>query len=135
MYSIFFCARFFPPENYLLPPKLWETNILLTPVRDWTGFIASYVIHDLSLPSCFFFFLIYLLLVVLGLHCCAWASSSCSEGQLIFSAVHGLFIVVAPLRCRAQVLGTRASVVAAHGLGSSSLRALERGLSSCGSRA
>ena len=134
MYSIFFCACFFPSENYLLPPKLWETNILFIPVRDWTGFIASYVIRGLVYHH-FFFFLIYLLLVVLGLHCCAWASSSCSEGQLIFSAVHGLFIVVAPLRCRAQVLGTGASVVAAHGLGSSSLRALERGLSSCGSRA
>ena len=42
-------------------------------------------------------------MAVLGLHCCAWAFSSCGEQGLLFVAVHGLLIVVA-------------SVVAEHGL-------------------
>ena len=37
--------------------------------------------------------------------------------------------------CRAQALGTWASVVVAHGLSSCGSRALERRLSSCGARA
>ena len=50
----------------------------------------------------FFFFLfkiyfIYLFLAVLGLRCCAWAFSSCSERGLLFVAVHRLLIAVASL--------------------------------------
>ena len=48
----------------------------------------------------FFFFLnkfIYLLLAVLGLHCCARAFSSCSERGLLFVAVRGLLTAVASL--------------------------------------
>ena len=37
----------------------------------------------------------YLLLAVLGLHCCVRAFSSCDERGLVFVAVHGLLIVVA----------------------------------------
>ena len=49
--------------------------------------------------SCFFFnFLkIYLLLAVLGLHCCEGAFSSCSERGLLFIVVRGLLIAVASL--------------------------------------
>ena len=49
---------------------------------------------------------IYLFLPVLGLHCCAWASPSCSELRLLFVAVHGLLIgvafLVASMGSRAQ---------------------------------
>ena len=52
----------------------------------------------------FFFFpppriplFIYLFLAVLGLRCCAWAFSSCSEQGLLFVAVRGLLIAVASL--------------------------------------
>ena len=48
-------------------------------------------------------------------HCGAWASHCCG-----FSC------------CRAQALGARTSVVAAHGLSSCGSRALEHRLSSCG---
>ena len=41
--------------------------------------------------------LIYLFLAALGLHCCVWAFSSCSEWGLLFIAVHGLLIAVASL--------------------------------------
>ena len=41
--------------------------------------------------------IIYLFLAALGLHCCAWASSSCGEQGLLFVVVHGLLIVVASL--------------------------------------
>ena len=49
----------------------------------------------------FLFFLInefiYLVLAALGLHCCAWVFSSCGEQGLLFVAVRGLLIAVAPL--------------------------------------
>ena len=69
----------------------------------------------------------------------------------VFVAAHGLSLVAASggyssLRCTcfslcgfscrgAQALGARASVVVARGLTSCDLRALERRLSSCGTRA
>ena len=43
----------------------------------------------------FFNFLKFLF--ALGLHCCTWAFSSCSERGLLFLAVRGLLIVVASL--------------------------------------
>ena len=48
---------------------------------------------------------------------CARAFSSCGERGLLFVAVHGLLIVVASC-CKARALGTRVSVVVAHGLSS-----------------
>ena len=50
--------------------------------------------------SLFFFFFnkfIYLFLAELGLHCCAWAFSTCSKQGLLFVAVRGLLIAVASL--------------------------------------
>ena len=44
-----------------------------------------------------FIYLIYLFLAVLGLRCCAWAFSSCSEWGLLFVVVRGLLIAVASL--------------------------------------
>ena len=57
---------------------------------------------SLSIPLKYYFFkkfiyFIYLFLATLGLHCCAQAFSSCCERGLLFLAVHGLLIVVAPL--------------------------------------
>ena len=52
----------------------------------------------------FFYKFIYLILAVLGLHCCAWDFSTYGERGLLFVAVHGLLIAVAS-RCRAQALG------------------------------
>ena len=43
------------------------------------------------------FFLIYLFLAALGLHCCARAFSSCGERGLLFTVVRGLLIAVASL--------------------------------------
>ena len=40
---------------------------------------------------------IYLFLDALGLHCCAWAFSSCDERGLLFVAVRGLLIAVSSL--------------------------------------
>ena len=79
-------------------------------------------------------------MAVLGLHCCAWAFSSCIERGLLFVVVHGLLIAVAShcgsfSCCGAWAPGSRASVVVACGLSSCGLRALERRLSSCGARA
>ena len=42
-------------------------------------------------------YFIYLFLVALGIRCCAWAFSSCSEQGLLFVAVHRLLIAVASL--------------------------------------
>ena len=66
---------------------------------------------------------IYLFLAALGLLCCARSFSSCGERGLLFTAVHGLLIVVASLCCGAQAVGTQASVVVACGLSSCGVRA------------
>ena len=55
-------------------------------------------------------------MTALGLHCCAWAFSSCDEQGLLFIAVCRLLIVVASLCCGARALGVQASVVVVHGL-------------------
>ena len=81
----------------------------------------------------FFFFLIYfiyLFFTALGLHCCAWAFSSCGERGLLFVVVCGLPIAVTC--CGAWALGTQASVVVACGLSSCGSWALECKLGSCG---
>ena len=45
----------------------------------------------------YFKFHLFLFLAVLGLRCCAWAFSSCSEQGLLLVAVHRLLIAVASL--------------------------------------
>ena len=67
----------------------------------------------------------YYFLAELGLRCCVWAFSSCSERGLLFVALSRLLIAVASLCCRAQALGTQAAVVVARGLSSCGSRALE----------
>ena len=44
-----------------------------------------------------YLFFVYLFLAVLGLHCGAWAFSSCRERGLLFVAVRGLLMAVASL--------------------------------------
>ena len=59
----------------------------------------------------------YLFLAALGLRCCARAFSSCGELGLLFVAVRRLPIHCGGFFCcGAWALGTRASVVVAHGL-------------------
>ena len=45
----------------------------------------------------FKFLFIYLFLAALGLHCCAWAFSSCGERGLLFVALHRRLTAVASL--------------------------------------
>ena len=61
-----------------------------------------------------FIYFIYLFLTAVGLHCCAWAFSSCGERELLFVVVRGLLIAVAS-RCGAWALGAWASVIVARG--------------------
>ena len=44
-----------------------------------------------------FYLFIYLFLAELGLRCCVWAFSSCSEWGLLLVALHRLLIEVASL--------------------------------------
>ena len=73
-------------------------------------------------------------MAVLCLCCFVWAFPSCGKWGLLFIGICRLFIVVASHVGRAQALGAWASVVVAHGLSSCVSRALELGLSSCGTR-
>ena len=66
---------------------------------------------------------IYLFLALLGLHCFAWAFSSCGEPGLFFVVVCGLLIVVASLVLEHRLQGEQASAVVAHSLGSCGTRA------------
>ena len=59
--------------------------------------IGRWIFFFKDFPFIYLFFKIYLFLAVLGLRCCVWAFSSCSEQGLLFVAVHGLLIVVASL--------------------------------------
>ena len=86
----------------------------------------------------FFFKKIYLFYLFIfgcvGSSCCAWAFSSCSKWGLLFVVVHGLLIAVAShcsgFSCYgARALGTRASVVVAHGLQSTGSVVVAHGLS------
>ena len=73
----------------------------------------------ISSISCHFLnFLIYLFLAVLGLRCWAQAFSGCGERGLLSSCSVQASHHCGVSRCRAQALGTRASVVAALGLSS-----------------
>ena len=79
-------------------------------VRWWSSFIL------------FFFFLINLFLAVLGLHCCVWALSSCSEQGPLLAAVHRPLIAVASpavehglQACGSQQSCHVGSAVVAHG--------------------
>ena len=62
---------------------------------------------------------------MLGLCCCTQAFSSCREPRQLLVVVHRLLIAVASF-CLAQAVGTRASVVKAHRLGSCGSQVLER---------
>ena len=77
---------------FLLLKSSHSVSLSLTFHSDWEGFFS----FSISLVG-FFFFLIFLFLAVLGLRCCARASSTCGEQGLLFVVVHGLLIAVAPL--------------------------------------
>ena len=90
----------------------------------WSCFVAMYF-FTLYLKNKYIstFFLTYLILVALGLHCCVQVSLAAG---LLFVAVHGLLY-------GAQALNTQASVVVAHRLSSCGSWALEcSDSSSCG---
>ena len=61
------------------------------------------------------YFLFYLFLAVLGLHCCSWTLSSFDKWRLFFSAVYKLLIAVASLVAQHK-LQAHASVAVMHWL-------------------
>ena len=103
------------------------------------------LLHECTTVSgwvfCFLILFIYLL-AALGLRCCTWAFSSCGKWGLLFVAVCRLPIAVASLVAEhglqargLQQLWHAGSVVVVCGLSSCGLRAPERRLRSCGTRA
>ena len=80
-------------------------------------------------------FIIYLFLAALGLHCCTQAFSSCSEWGLLFVAVCRILIAVASLVPEHGLQACGLQELWHTGLSSCVSRALERRLSSCGTRA
>ena len=77
-----------------------------------------------------FYLFMYLLLVVLGLPCYAWAVSGCSTWGLLSRCSVWASSCDVFSCCRAQALGTQASVDTAGGLNSCGSWATDRGLSS-----
>ena len=59
-------------------------------------FFSDFFFYTFFFMSSIYLF-IYLFLAVLGLCCCTWAFSSCSERGQLFIAVRGLLIAVASL--------------------------------------
>ena len=74
------CGKIFKRKSMAL---YWPGSVLFILVDDC---------HPSHLPS--------LVLVTLGLHCRVQAFSSCGEWGLLFTAVHGLLIAVAPLAAK-----------------------------------
>ena len=72
-------------QEIILPPLGIENSYSLGLISDTKTY------WQLSLTHNFFF------LAALGLRCCTWAFSSCSEQGLFFVAGHGLLIAVVPL--------------------------------------
>ena len=58
-------------------------------------FRSIFIYLLIYLNEVLFFFNLFL--AMLGLHCCAWAFSSCSKRELLFVEVRGLLIAVASL--------------------------------------
>ena len=103
----------------LMPPKASACNYTEASTETWRPLVCITFSHllfkmnfgiisqcgDIIFPHLFklffcisFFFLIYFIYLfsaVLGLHCCTWAFSSCSELGLLFVAVRRLLTAVA----------------------------------------
>ena len=106
-------SKVIPPLKSGRTPKLHRVDLFCTSLC--FIFHGKYISRDLpnlnkitepQQASFYFFFnfiYLFLFLAVLGLHCCAWAFSSCGKRGLLFVAVHGLLTEVA-------------SLVVAHGL-------------------
>ena len=95
---------------------------------------ADQACSDHNLAELLFLFYLFYFLLCWVFVAARRLFSGCGERGLLFLAVCGLLIVVAS-RCRAQALGMQTSVVVACGLSSCGSQALERRLSSCGTRA
>ena len=105
---------------------------------DWNGLRRNYAVgigSRLQIETTLFFKLINLFLAALGLRCCLWAFSSCSERGLLFDAVCGLLIAVASpvVEHELQVHGLQqlwhaGSVIVARGLQSAGSVAVAHGL-------
>ena len=86
------------PHSYF-----WSNNIPLCEyttfyLRDYVFihvFAYSYVVILIFLKFIYFIYLLFL--AALGLRCCVWAFSSCSERGLLFVVVRRLLIAVASL--------------------------------------
>ena len=76
-----------------------ENLSALSKPRSLSLFSVPWVYMSLVSPSPFegVYLFCNLFLVAPGLHCCAWAFSSCGKRGLVFTAVHALLIVVASL--------------------------------------
>ena len=99
-------------------------------------------LDDLGYGNDFFFlinlfilFFIYFIFGCIGSSLCAWAFLSLRRAGATLRCGAQAFHCDGFSCCRARALGVWASVVVAHGLSSCGSQALERRLSSCGTRA
>ena len=108
-----------------------ENRVLHLSTSFFVYFVSQVFCHCQMTQLAFIYFFnksIYLfILAALGLRCCTWAFSSCGERGLLFVVVRGLLIAVASLAAQ--------RVLQARGFQQFGMGALERRLSSCGSRA
>ena len=126
--------------------KVCHVKEKICPVKQRNEF-CSKVSHRLllsgaSFPTCnsylkkkFIYLFLALLGLCLGLCCCSWAFSRCSDPGLLSSCGVQVSHCGGFSCCKTRALGTLASVVAACGLSSCSSQALEHRLSSCGTQA
>ena len=90
--------------------RCFRDSTYLLKLYSFVHFFGIFKFFSLNLLFIFFFFYIntcvfflkknlylFICLVVLYLHCCVWAFSTCIEWGLLLVAVHGLLIAVASL--------------------------------------
>ena len=89
--SLVLIIPFIPQKTFSLYSFYCKKTLCSTYCIPHTVLRALNILTHLILTQTFFFWLCW------GLHCCAWAFSSCGERGLLFVAVCGLLIVLASL--------------------------------------
>ena len=97
--------------SYLLLLKFFLSILL---------FISNFILCIALLPDCVLFAVLHFsfFLAVLGLCCCAWAFSSCSELEALFIAMHGLLPAAASLAVEHRLQAHKLQQLPEHGLSS-----------------
>ena len=107
---------FFSIFYFMFLPAPWGLGDLNSQTRDWTQATVMEAPSPKHWTTRNLPLFMYLFLVVLGLHCCAWGFSGCSEWGPLSGCSTQAFDCGGFSCCGARALGCVGSVVVANGL-------------------